>query len=57
MKYLKISLLVFVLSLSANILAQMQQEVKPVKTTTYTIKGLVVDTVGKAIAYGIDKER
>lgn len=51
MKYLKISLLVFVLSLSANILAQMQQEVKPVKTMTYTIKGLVVDTAGKAISY------
>ena len=51
MKYLKISLLVFVLSLSVNILAQMQQEVKPVKTMTYTIKGLVVDTAGKAIAY------
>ena len=51
MKYLKISLLVFALSLSANILAQTQQEVKTVKTTTYTIKGLVVDTAGKAIAY------
>ena len=51
MKYLKISLLVFVLSLSANILAQMQQEVQPVQTMTYTIKGLVVDTAGKAIAY------
>ena len=43
MKYLKISLLVFVLSLSVNILALLQQVVKPVKTTTYTIKGLVVD--------------
>ena len=51
MKYLKVFLLALVLSLSANIFSQTLPEQQTVKTTTYTIKGSVVDTTAKAVAY------